>query len=129
VVKSRGEDGSSRAEDGRTHQQKKPHFFSEATALFVWLISHQPAVLFSQDKSATSNHHTGTFPAKRTGRTSLPLGRPDIPCKLQTCNHNIPSRRSSRIGVPPRRGDCAMLVSNRSLLRRGWAALLARVVV
>jgi hypothetical protein len=24
-------------------------------ALFVWLISHQPAVLFSQNKSATSN--------------------------------------------------------------------------
>jgi hypothetical protein len=25
------------------------------TALFVWLISHQPTVLFSQNKSATSN--------------------------------------------------------------------------
>jgi hypothetical protein len=27
-------------------------------ALFVWLISHQPAVLFSQNKSAISNQPT-----------------------------------------------------------------------
>jgi hypothetical protein len=26
----------------------------DSTALFVWLISHQPAVLFSQNKPATS---------------------------------------------------------------------------
>jgi hypothetical protein len=30
-------------------------------ALFVWLISHQPAVLFSQNKSATSNQPTVLF--------------------------------------------------------------------
>jgi hypothetical protein len=30
-------------------------------ALFVWLISHQPAVLFSQDKSATSNQPAVLF--------------------------------------------------------------------
>jgi hypothetical protein len=30
-------------------------------ALFVWLISHQPAVLFSQNKSATSNQPTLLF--------------------------------------------------------------------
>jgi hypothetical protein len=31
------------------------------SALFVWLISHQPAVLFSQNKSATSNQPTVLF--------------------------------------------------------------------
>jgi hypothetical protein len=30
-------------------------------ALFVWLISHQPAVLFSQKKSAISNQPTVLF--------------------------------------------------------------------
>jgi hypothetical protein len=30
-------------------------------ALFVWLLSHQPAVLFSQNKSATSNQPTVLF--------------------------------------------------------------------
>jgi hypothetical protein len=42
-------------------------------ALFVWLISHRPAVLFSQNKSASSiflSEHISTShqpPAKRTG--------------------------------------------------------------
>jgi hypothetical protein len=30
-------------------------------ALFAWLISHQPAVLFSQNKSAISNQPTVLF--------------------------------------------------------------------
>jgi hypothetical protein len=30
-------------------------------ALFAWLISHQPAVLFSQNKPATSNQPTVLF--------------------------------------------------------------------
>jgi hypothetical protein len=30
-------------------------------ALFAWLISHQPTVLFSQNKSATSNQPTILF--------------------------------------------------------------------
>jgi hypothetical protein len=29
--------------------------FSQTNALFVWLISHQPTVLFSQNKSAITN--------------------------------------------------------------------------
>jgi hypothetical protein len=32
-----------------------------ASALFVWLISHQPAVLFSQNKPAASNQPTIFF--------------------------------------------------------------------
>jgi hypothetical protein len=32
-----------------------------AGALFAWLISHQPAVLFSQNKSATNNQPTVFF--------------------------------------------------------------------
>jgi hypothetical protein len=34
---------------------------SNINALFAWLISHQPAVLFSQNKSATSNQPTVLF--------------------------------------------------------------------
>jgi hypothetical protein len=33
----------------------------EPRALFVWLISHQPAVLFSQNKPATSNQPAVLF--------------------------------------------------------------------
>jgi hypothetical protein len=37
-------------------------FISQRTdALFVWLISHQPAVLFSQNKPATSNQPAVLF--------------------------------------------------------------------
>jgi hypothetical protein len=32
-----------------------------ANALLAWLISHQPSVLFSQNKPATSNHPTILF--------------------------------------------------------------------
>jgi hypothetical protein len=34
---------------------------SEEFALFVWLISHQPAVLFSQNKPATINQPAVLF--------------------------------------------------------------------
>jgi hypothetical protein len=33
----------------------------ESCALFVWLISHQPAVLFSQNKSAITNQPAVLF--------------------------------------------------------------------
>jgi hypothetical protein len=48
-------------------------------ALFVWLISHQPAVLFSQNKSAISTFLSEQIstshqpPAKRTGCLSEEL--------------------------------------------------------
>jgi hypothetical protein len=35
--------------------------FYQTSALFVWLISHQPAVLFSQNKSATNNQPAVLF--------------------------------------------------------------------
>jgi hypothetical protein len=35
--------------------------YISTSALFVWLISHQPAVLFSQNKSAISNQPTVFF--------------------------------------------------------------------
>jgi hypothetical protein len=52
------------------------------SVLFVWLISHQSAVLFSQNKPATNNQPKVIFfseqistshqpPAKRTGCSSL----------------------------------------------------------
>jgi hypothetical protein len=34
---------------------------SDAITLFVWLISHQPAVLFSQNKPATNNQPAVLF--------------------------------------------------------------------
>jgi hypothetical protein len=34
--------------------------------MFVWLISHQPAVLFSQNKPATSNQPTVLFSQKKS---------------------------------------------------------------
>jgi hypothetical protein len=36
-----------------------------AAALFAWLISHQPAVLFSHNKSATSNQPAVLFSHKK----------------------------------------------------------------
>jgi hypothetical protein len=35
--------------------------YAKMFALFAWLISHQPAVLFSQNKPATSNHPAVLF--------------------------------------------------------------------
>jgi hypothetical protein len=37
-----------------------------SNALFVWLISHQPAVLFSQNKPAISNQPTILFSQNKT---------------------------------------------------------------
>jgi hypothetical protein len=34
---------------------------SPSTALFAWLISHQPTILFSQNKSVTSNQPAVLF--------------------------------------------------------------------
>jgi hypothetical protein len=40
--------------------------FREANALFVWLISHETAILFSQNKPATSNQPTVLFSQKKS---------------------------------------------------------------
>jgi hypothetical protein len=37
--------------------------------MFVWLISHQPAVLFSQNKPATSNQTAVLFPQNKSAPT------------------------------------------------------------
>jgi hypothetical protein len=37
------------------------NYLLELLTLFAWLISHQPAVLFSQNKPATSNQPTVLF--------------------------------------------------------------------
>jgi hypothetical protein len=46
-------------------------------SLFVWLISHQPAVLFSQNKPVTSNQAAVLFPqnqpAPATSQTNMPI--------------------------------------------------------
>jgi hypothetical protein len=51
--------------------------------MFVWLINHQPAVLFSQNKSATSNQPAVLFsqnkPAPATSQTNMLLEFSEIP--------------------------------------------------
>jgi hypothetical protein len=42
----------------------------ETIALFVWLISHQPAVLFSQNKSAISNLRRNQRQPSATSQTN-----------------------------------------------------------
>jgi hypothetical protein len=47
---------------GRAHPNSKIQItFHQANALFAWLISHQPAVLFSHNKPATSNQPAVLF--------------------------------------------------------------------
>jgi hypothetical protein len=41
--------------------RQEPFSGLEASSLFVWLISHQPTVLFSQNKPAISNQPTVLF--------------------------------------------------------------------
>jgi hypothetical protein len=40
--------------------------------LFLWLISHQPAVLFSQNKLATSNQPTTLVPSEQISTSHQP---------------------------------------------------------
>jgi hypothetical protein len=44
-------------------------FASMIIALFVWLISHQPALLFSQNKPATSNQPIVLFSQNKSAPT------------------------------------------------------------
>jgi hypothetical protein len=43
--------------------------FCKFNALFVWLISHQPAVLFSQNKPAISNQPAALFSQHKSAPT------------------------------------------------------------
>jgi hypothetical protein len=45
----------------RTYSEANQRLGKETTTLFAWLISHQPAVFFSQNKPATSNQPTILF--------------------------------------------------------------------
>jgi hypothetical protein len=55
-------------------------------SLFVWIISHQPAVLFSQNKPATGNEPTVLFSQnKSTSAISHPRARSTLPFHLFLC--------------------------------------------
>jgi hypothetical protein len=72
----------------------------EICSLFAWLISHQPAVLFSQNKPATSNQPAVLFSQKKPAPaishqpTEQAVGRKSIdvlliglgPCQLAALN-------------------------------------------
>jgi hypothetical protein len=73
--------------------QKKLHATSSSTglhsALFVWLISHQPAVLFSQNKPAISNQPTILFSQNKSTPTisHQPNEQSFAPPSLQSFTH------------------------------------------
>jgi hypothetical protein len=53
----------------------------QADALFAWLISYQPAVLFSQNKPTTSN----TFLSEQTSTSHQPPAN-RTGCEVEDCN-------------------------------------------
>jgi hypothetical protein len=73
---------------------------SQSNALFAWLISHQPAVFFSQNKPATSNqysslrtnqHQPSEPPANRTGCKPLTfVGAEEERTELKTVGKSQP---------------------------------------
>jgi hypothetical protein len=58
--------------------------------LFVWLISHQPAVLFSQNKLATSNQPTVLFSQNKPAVSHQPNEQADF--SLITNQHQPPQQ-------------------------------------
>jgi hypothetical protein len=46
---------------GALHCHSRPLFACPCSAMFAWLIRHQPTVLFSHNKPATSNQPTILF--------------------------------------------------------------------
>jgi hypothetical protein len=68
----RNHDGTQRLQSCRvdsTSTGAPPRTLAVVDALFVWLISHQPAVLFSQKKLAISNQPTVLFSQNKTAPT------------------------------------------------------------
>jgi hypothetical protein len=78
--------------------------------MFVWLISHQPAVLFSQNKPATSNQPTVLFSQKKSAPASnqqyFSLGTNQPPAisqqyfSLRKNQHQPPAKRTGRDSSP-----------------------------
>jgi hypothetical protein len=63
-------------QDEQLSSHKAPQFQSIASvALFVWLISHRPAVLFSQNKSAISNQPTILFSQNKSASAARQTDR------------------------------------------------------
>jgi hypothetical protein len=62
-------------------------------ALFVWLISHQPAVLFSQDKSAISNQPTILFSQNKPEPATSQPNRLIVSALTKTFFHELLVRK------------------------------------
>jgi hypothetical protein len=82
--------------DVKGDRSKSVLFDACRLALFVWLISHQPTVLFSQNKPATSNQpavlfsHNKSAPAishqpSTTSQTNRPLSRLELQLHKRWC--------------------------------------------
>jgi hypothetical protein len=61
--------------------------FSPNNALFAWLISHQPAVLFSQTKPATNNQPAVLFSQNKSAPTTSQASRSAVSFKYKLINH------------------------------------------
>jgi hypothetical protein len=72
-------------------------------ALFVWLINHQPAVLFSQNKSAISNQTTVLFSQNKATPTISHQSTEQVVgfAQLQNCICNDPSGEKIRKRTKP----------------------------
>jgi hypothetical protein len=70
----------------RNHQDVRVLALSQPVSLFAWLISHQPAVLFSQNKPATSNQSAVLFSQNKPAPviSHQPTEQVVYVCRLQT---------------------------------------------
>jgi hypothetical protein len=57
--------------------------------LFVWLISHQPAVLFSQNKPATNNQPTLLFSQNKSAPVISQQPNEQTPITRKRKNHAV----------------------------------------
>jgi hypothetical protein len=76
---------------------------SDAHSLFAWLISHQPAVLFSQNKPAISNQPAVLFSQTKSARAIS--HQPNEQAKLRTFGLNHLRKKNTHIFVKRKIGE------------------------
>jgi hypothetical protein len=84
-------------------------------ALFAWLISHQPAVLFSQNKPTSQRYFSlrtyqpasGTFLSEQTNQPAVLFSHntPTQPSATDQHSHRPPAIRTGCVASPPDRRD------------------------
>jgi hypothetical protein len=70
-------------------------FISQAIILFVWLISHQPAVLLSQNKQATSNQSAVLLSQNKTAPAISHQPNEQAACMTKHLECNVGSRTAA----------------------------------